>query len=358
MTVERVGIVVPDLGGGGVQRVLANLAGGLADRGVDVTLFTLEDRPTVTPVPTGVRHVVLGGAGRWAAVARLRATAKRERLDALVGGITRANLAVLAAARGPTRSVLTKHLPVDMLSPSRARVRVLSAVIRHGYARADAVVAVSRGTYDSLLQIGLPPVRVHRIANPVLGPGFDVRCAAAIADPWFAVGAPPVVVGVGRLVPQKDFATLVRAVELLRDRSAARLVLFGEGPERGALEHQVARAGLQDRVRFAGHVPDPLPYLARASVFVSTSRWEGLPTALIEALAAGASVVATDCRTGPREILEDGALGELVPVGDAEASAAAIERALSRPGGAPRESLKRYRVDVAVDAYLAVLGGT
>ena len=355
MIVERVGIVLPDLGGGGVQRVLVNLAGGLAARGREVVVCTLEDRAVATALPDGVRHRPLAGRGRIGAVGRLREVVAAERLDALVGGITRANLALLMAARRPVRTLVTKHLPVDMLASNAVRRRVLGAVIRHAYARADAVVAVSQGTFDSLVALGLPGDRLHRIANPVLGPDLERRCAAPVDDAWLAPGAPPVVVAVGRLVPQKDFATLVRAFAHVRRRASARLLFLGDGPDRAALARQAAELGLEEHVRFAGHVPDVLPYLARAAVFASTSRWEGLPTALIEALAAGASVVATDCRTGPREILEDGALGALVPVGDAEAVAAALLGALAAPDPAPRDRLRRYDVGVATEAYLQVL---
>ena len=355
MSRERIGVVLPDLGGGGVQRVLVNLAGGFAARGRDVVVCTLDERPMALDLPAGVRHLPLGGRSYVGSVRSLRHVVVSERLEALVGGITRANLALLLAARRPVRTLVTKHLPVDMLSTSVVRRRVLGAVIGRAYARADAVVAVSQGTFDSLVDLGLPRERLHRIANPVLGADLDRRLAAPLDDPWLSPGAPPVIVGVGRLVPQKDFATLLSAFALLRGRVDARLLILGDGPDRDALARQVAAAGLDTHVRFAGHVPDVLPYLARAAVFASTARWEGLPTALIEALAAGTAAVSTDCRTGPREILEDGDLGELVPVGDVAAVADAIGRALSDPRRVPRDRLRRYEVEMAADAYLTVL---
>lgn len=358
MSVERVGIVLPNLGGGGVQRVLVNLAGGMAERGLDVQVCTLEDAPATLALPPGVRHRALGGRHLVGAVARLRSVVTTERLDALVGGITRANLAIVAVARRPVRTLLTKHLPVDMLSSSAARRRVLRTVIRLAYARADAVVAVSAGTYESLVAIGMPIARLHRIANPVLGSNVDARCAAPVDDPWLAAGGPPVIVAAGRLVAQKDFATLLSAFALVRAQADARLLVLGDGPDRGALARRAAALGLAADVRFAGHVPDVLPYFARAAVVATTSRWEGLPTTIIEALAAGASVVATDCRTGPREILRDGALGALVPVGDAEAVAGAIIAAFATPHPVDASLLDRYRIQAATDAYLRVLEST
>lgn len=358
MSVERIGIVLPDLAGGGVQRVLANLARGLAARGLEVVVCTLERRTPAIALPDGVEHVNLGRRGWVSAVVALRAATRGRRLDALVGGITRANLAMLAAAAGSgrrVRTIATKHLPVDMLSPRPARRRLLASAVRLGYRHADAVVAVSRGTLQSLIDLGLPASRLHRIANPVIGDDLDARCGAPVEHPWFVPGAPPVVLGVGRLTPQKDFGTLLRAFGRVRARCDARLVVLGDGVERGRLGELVDQQGLGDAVWFAGHVPDALPFMARAAVFASSSRWEGLPTVIIEALAAGAAVVASDCRTGPREILEDGALGILVPVGDVNALADGIRAALGQRPRVARERLQQYTVDHATARYLRLL---
>lgn len=355
MSVERVGIVLPDLGGGGVQRVLVNLAQGMVERGVDVRICTLEERPVKLALPPGVAHHALGGRNPLASIGALQRIVASERIDALVGGITRANLAALAAARGKVRTLLTKHLPVDMLSSSALRRIGLRTLIRNAYARADAVVAVSVGTYESLLTTGLPAARVHRIANPVLGDDVAARSAASIDEPWLVGVGPPVIVAAGRLVPQKDFATLLRAFALVRAHVEARLIVLGEGPERVALERLATSHGITTDVRFRGHVSDVMPYFANAAAVVATSRWEGLPTTIIEALAAGASVVSTDCRTGPREILRDGALGALVPVGDAEAVAGAVLDALDRPHPIAASALDRYRIPTAAAAYMRLL---
>jgi glycosyltransferase involved in cell wall biosynthesis len=167
------------------------------------------------------------------------------------------------------------------------------------------------------------------------------------------------VLGVGRLVPQKDFATLVRAFARVRARRSARLLVLGEGPGRCELERLAGELGVACEVRFAGRVESAPAYMARAAVFALSSAWEGFGRVLVEALAVGCPVVSTDCPSGPREILEDGAFGPLVPVGNAEALAEAIEAVLDRP---PERSalVKRaeaFSIERGVERYLEVLLG-
>jgi glycosyltransferase involved in cell wall biosynthesis len=165
-----------------------------------------------------------------------------------------------------------------------------------------------------------------------------------------------VVLGVGSLTPRKDFPTLLRAFARL-ERRDARLLLLGEGPERPALAALAGELGISDRLDMPGFVPNPFAYMARAAVFVLSSTLEGLPGALVQALACGCPSVSTDCPSGPREVLEGGALGPLVPVGDDAAMAEAIAAVLASPP--PREALKRaaarYDAGTVLDATHAYL---
>jgi glycosyltransferase involved in cell wall biosynthesis len=173
--------------------------------------------------------------------------------------------------------------------------------------------------------------------------------------PWFEPGQLPVVLGVGRLTRQKDFPTLIRAFAHLRSRREARLIILGEGEDRPELERLIGELQLTGDVALPGF-QNAMAYMARSALFVLSSAWEGLPTVLIEALAVGTRVVSTDCPSGPREILQDGRLGALVPIGDAVALARAMEAALDQPGGAVSpDALKPYTMDAAVDHYLSVI---
>ena len=177
--------------------------------------------------------------------------------------------------------------------------------------------------------------------------------------PWFGDGGAPVVLAAGRLAPQKDYPALLRAfAEVVRSRPA-RLVILGQGVERESLLELAERLGVSDSFDLPGFDVNPFRYMSRASVFVLSSRYEGFPNVLAQAMACGAPVVSTDCRSGPSEMLEGGRWGRLVPVGDWRAMARAIEATLDDP--MPAKALKArasvYSVEASVDKYLELLIG-
>jgi len=151
---------------------------------------------------------------------------------------------------------------------------------------------------------------------------------------------------------------LLRAFARIRQYRAAQLMILGEGDERASLEALARKLGLAEHVSMPGFVPDPGAYMARASVFVLSSSWEGFGNVLVEALAGGCPVVSTDCRSGPSEILQDGKYGRLVPVGDHETMARAILETLDSPQDSRmlRARAMDFHVDKIVDQYVAVMG--
>ena len=177
----------------------------------------------------------------------------------------------------------------------------------------------------------LPRERITTVYNGVDLRRLDELAASPVADPWFESDAPAVLMAVGRLAPQKDFRNLLKAFARVRSRRGVRLVILGEGPERARLESLAADLGIAADVKMPGAVPNPFAYMARASLFVLSSAWEGFGNVLVEALACGCPIVSTDCPRGPREILDGGAFGPLVPVGDDEALADGIIHALALP---------------------------
>jgi glycosyltransferase involved in cell wall biosynthesis len=226
------------------------------------------------------------------------------------------------------------------------------------YPQAHRVVAVSHGVATDILHLyQLPTAKVAVIYNPVVTPELIARSWEAVEHPWLAAGEPPIILGVGRLTAQKDFATLIRAFARVRQHDEARLIILGEGEHRPILEQLIGELGLQAWVALPGFVENPYAWMRRAAVFVLSSRWEGLPTVLIEAMACGTPVVATDCPSGPREILEGGKWGKLVPVGDAVGLAEAICQTLKE--GSPSDLSIRasdFSLERAVESYLQVLG--
>ena len=190
--------------------------------------------------------------------------------------------------------------------------------------------------------------------NPVVSPALHREAAKPVEHPWFAADAPPVILGAGRLEARKGFADLIEAFAKAAEARPLRLMIFGEGKERAGLERLIARLGIGDKVALPGWTEDLFAHMAKASLFVLPSTYEGLPGVLIQALACGCPVVSTDCPTGPREILEGGRFGPLVPMHDVDALAKAMLETLEAP--LPRVVLQArgedFSEDKAVTRYL------
>jgi len=229
--------------------------------------------------------------------------------------------------------------------------------MRWTYPKADAIVAVSQGVADDLITtIRVARDRVMVIYNPVVTEALRARSLEDVRNGWLTRQSVPIVLGVGRLTQAKDFATLIRAFALLRATRDVRLLILGEGELRQDLEALVRHTGMEHDVLLPGFVDNPYPYMRQAALFVLSSSFEGLPNALIEAMACGTPVIATDCPSGPAEILEGGRWGRLVPVGNVNALADAIAATLddkARPDMARRAA--DFGCDNAVNRYLGVL---
>lgn len=309
--------------------------------------------------------VDLGASRPLTALPTLVRYLRTHRPRALAATITNANLVALWAVRlagVPVRCLVREAstLSVELEHSSRLNRWLLPYLIGRAFGRADAIVAPSRGVADDLARVaGLPRETIEVIYNPVVSSMLTERSRQAAGHRWLEEPAVPVVVGMGRLTRQKDFATLIRAFARLRESRPARLLILGEGKERAALLALAGAQGIAADVDLPGFVDNPHAYLSRAALFVLSSRWEGLPGVLIEALACGARVVSTDCPSGPREILADGAYGELVPVGDPEALAGAMRRALAGEFAAadPAAQLAHFDARTGIDRYLALLTG-
>jgi glycosyltransferase involved in cell wall biosynthesis len=360
-------IFLPSLAGGGAERMMLNLAAGALAEGLTVALVCADARgPYLSEVPSGCLLVDLKARRVLLALPKLAAWLRRERPRVLLAAMDHANLVaiwarVLAGADARVRLAVSVRSQLSMAAANEPhlRGRLLPRLARWFYPQADDVIAVSQGVADDLVQcLGLDHARITVIPNPVVGEQLETLAAAPLAHPWFAPEAPPVVLAAGRLTRQKDFPTLLRAFARLVPRRDLRLVILGEGPDRGALTAEVDALGLAERVALPGFDDNPFRWMARARLFVLSSAWEGLPGVLIQAMACGTPVVSTDCPSGPREVLDGGRFGDLVPVGDAAALAAAMENTLDDP--LPAAALKahaaQYRIAPVTRQYLAALG--
>lgn len=361
---HRIAIYVPSMTGGGAERVMTILANGFAARGLVVDLvLSKAEGPFLKDVSDAVRVVDLCSSRVLFSLPGLVRYLRRERPEAMLSALSHANVVTVWAkqlARASTRLVVSERntLSVSARGARERRARLLPWLTQRAYPKADGIVAVSRGVADDLAVIvGLPRQDVKVVYNPVVTETLVAQSHEMISHPWLSFGEPPVILAVGRLTLQKDFATLLRAFARLRAQRAARLVILGEGELRGALETQVAELGLAGNVALPGFMGNPFVWMRRSALFVLSSAWEGLPGTLIQAMACAVPVVSTDCPSGPAEILENGRWGRLVPVGDAEALAAAMVTTLdetARPDVAARAA--DFGVDQAVNGYLAALG--
>jgi glycosyltransferase involved in cell wall biosynthesis len=361
---KRVAIFLVSLEGGGSERIALNLAQGFAERGLEVDLVLQRAKgPYLDQVSDKIRIVDLR-AGRMAlAIFPLISDLRRERPPFLLSLMMGANIIAILSkklARVDTRLMISEHLTISVATQNAGslRGRYLPLLAKRIYPWADGIVAVSEGVAEDLAHtLGLPRKKIEVIYNPVVTPELLEKAGEPVDHPWFKPGEPPVILGVGRLTEQKDFPTLLRAFALVRKERAARLVILGEGEDRPQLKALVDELGIAEDVDMPGFVDNPYGYMAGAAVFALSSRWEGLPTVLIEAMALGKPVVATDCPSGAREILNDGRYGTLVPVGDAKRLAAGISGMLEHPVEPLPAWVDRFRPDCTIQAYLKAIGG-
>jgi glycosyltransferase involved in cell wall biosynthesis len=356
-------LVASSLGGGGAERVLVRLAGHWRDAGHEVHLVTIASAiADFHAVPDGVtRHALgleceaasmLGGVrANLRRVLALRALIGRLAPRAIVSFLSETNVLALVASRASGVPVLV----AERTDPRRHALRGPWAALRRlTYPWAAGLVVQTEGV-ASWARALVAPARVHVVPNAA------ETLPAGEAPTWLP--AAPFVVGVGRLSRVKGFDLLIRAFATLsRQQPDWRLVILGEGEERTALESLVTGLGLQGRVLLPGAIAAPGPVLSSASLFVLPSRYEGFPNALLEAMALGLACVATDCDSGPREIISDGVDGLLVPADDVEAMATAmlrladdeeLRRRLARAAPAAAERFSPERVFALWDAVLA-----
>ncbi len=392
---KHLAIFIPSLAGGGVARVMLHLAKAFATSGHQVDLLLCQSKGAfLDTVPHTINVVALKPSSSL--VSRLRVLSSnpclalalllpilvpnkppktirylsdlttyliREQPDALLSAKTHANLVAvwakkIAAVR--TRVVISERSTMStVIKNSRKwRWRFSSNLIRKTYPQADLVVAVSRGVADDVSSCtGLSRERIATIYNPMLTEYINAQSILPVSHPWFKQESIPIILGVGRLVPAKDFPTLLKAFAHIRATRSARLVILGEGRERQTLENLATELGIASDFSIPGFETNPYAYMAQASVFVLSSILEGLPNALIEALACGCPVVSTNCRSGPQEILDNGAFGPLVPVGDDKALAKAIIQTLESPPNVDRLRARAAEFDIHTIAgqYLEAL---
>jgi glycosyltransferase involved in cell wall biosynthesis len=353
---HRLLLLLPDLALGGAQRVLLQLAALFAAAGREVHVASLLDvGPLRAEIPAGVRYHGLVGQARdailfWRALPRLRQLLRALAPEALLSSVTGTNL-LAAFARDAFAGRLVLR---EAAAFANIRQPLRKLFVHALYPRADAWVAVSEGVARDLATLGLAREHIAVIPNPVDAGRLRALARAAPECPHVPK---PYLIAVGRLVPQKGHDVLLQAYAQSALRATHALLIVGEGPQRRALEEQIRLLKIEDRVVLAGELPNPYPLLAGAALLVHASRWEGYSNVLLEALALGVPVVASDCPHSPADILAGGRYGRLVPVDDIAALGRAMEEELARACGSAEQVIAAHRPEAIAAQYLRVLDG-
>lgn len=336
----RVAFIINDLSGGGAEKAVTLLSQFLVDRHATVRVLTLQhsrDGYTLDPrvERRSLRSGIIGnGVGRLLALP-IQAYELAHELrgwlpDVCVSFLPRSNFAhVMTRWFGNRRPILVteQNSSHDTYPTAAPRDLVMRAMMRWLYPKADAVFASSKGVLEGLISFGVERHRMTVVYNAVRL--CEIEEKVREQPPPLQPRGRPVVITVGRHAPQKDHATLLRAVAEVRKRLDIELILLGEGPQQSDLERLALSLGIADAVSFVGWQDNPFAWMAAADVFVLSSRFEGFGNVLVEAMACGVPVISTDCPSGPREILANGEAGILTPVGDVVALSSAIADVLT-----------------------------
>lgn len=359
--IPKIVFLVPCLAGG-VGSVMGRLATGISKNGCAVEIWTISNDCDldVEELEENIKLVSFNASRALFALPRILWRLNQQQPDVILSAFFHVNCIILfaqALLNTRTRLFISEHTAlVDALdSVGRAKKIIISKLIKILYPKADGWIGISDTIARQIEEVaGLPVQSVNRIYNPVISPVIYTKSKQDVAHPFLETGL-PVILGVGRLSPEKDFTNLIEAFYLVQQKIPAQLLILGDGPERLALERLVQKRHIKTCTSFTGYVKNPYPYFSKADLFVLSSLREGLPTVLIEALALNVPVVSTDTASGAQEILKNGKLGTLVPTGNPEQLAQGILSALNSPKKEHNEALLEYDVAFASEAYMNYL---
>ena len=361
---KRIAILLPDLRGGGVERMRIILERGFTDSGYDVDFVLMQKTgELLSELEPHVSVYDLDVTRYRNLLVPLIRFLKRERPATLLVAmwpLTSFAIWAVKLARVSTRVVISDHSILSMSPPAKGTFGTIPMRLTmwFSYRWADAIVGVSKGVVNDIAQLaGLESKTLFTIYNPsARGSVPTTPVSNPEIKPW--LDASQRLIAVGTLKAVKDHVMLLNAFAgVVAVNPQASLLILGEGEMRTVMEEQIENLGLIDKVVMFGYVQDPYPYYIAADLFVLTSRYEGFGNVIVEAMECGLPVVSTDCMSGPREILEDGQFGRLVPVGDTDALTTAILATLIEAPNPERQKARAsvFNVEKAAKSYLALL---
>lgn len=365
----KIAIILGSLGTHGPTLIRLQLAAEMIRRGYNVDFVVGQDPDNLAQkVPEGCNVHILGTQRPRMFIAKLRDYLKEAQPDGVLASSWPFSAASIIAVKLHDRKLpiaISEHS--DFRTGMKTSVEftpkdkfLLKYVAKYIYNQADRIIGVSQGVLDGLVAVvGLSKQKTTPIANPVrqfvAEPVQSPQERQRRAGFWTQEAVK--LLAVGRIVPEKDYATMIEALSILKDKGRFKLIIVGEGRLRSALDEQISQLNLEDNVLLTGKSHSMSEYYQNADIYLMSSSSEGFGNVLVEALSFGLPIVSTNCQSGPSEILEGGKYGVLTPVGDAAAFAAGIEQALATPTNPALQKSRAafFSIEVATDQYLAAL---
>lgn len=327
---SKIALLVPNLAGGGAERVMVILANEFSHRisNVDLIIVNDEDMHYFSELSDKVNLINLKKRRLISAIFSIRRYLRSEKPEAMITTLKHVTAAA-AIARLISGRVRTRLYPREDGTPQRFTIQTpylyfLDLIVRQAYSSSPGIISLSHGMSDQIIKHYKTKAPIHTIYNPIYFADILAKADAPIKPCSHFDPSHDFVLAVGRLTPVKGFDVLLQAFALARAQHDIKLVILGEGPEEAALMELARELNIQDSLYMPGFVANPFAYMRAARAFVLSSVSEGLPNSLIQALVCGTPCVATNCPTGPKEVLGNGKFGTLVDVGDYRAMSSAI----------------------------------
>jgi len=368
----KVAVFTPFSGDGGVEVMMVRLLQEMVSRNIAVDLLLVKGfGPYIDKIPSEVNVIRMSNhtfLSIWSLYKYLRDKKPRALLvpkhrAGIVALLARRLLEFINVAAKQDRARVVLSIGTAMSVPLQQAFWFKrwwwKKTMQWFYPWADIVVGVSECVARDVRRMsGLAESKVIAINNPVVSNELFVKAKESITHPWLVNHEYPVIIGCGRITRQKDFPNLIQAFAIVRKTQNCRLLIMGRGEDLEDCQQLALSLGIADDVSFTGFIENPFAIMARADLFVLSSRWEGSPVVLVEALALGIPVVSTDCTCGPQETLQGGKIGKLVPVNDSQALALAIQETLAAPLASVelRAAAEPFSVKNSVDHHLQVMG--
>ncbi len=348
-SLKKITIFIQNLDGGGAEKVIVNLIKSFIKRNIEIDLILAKaEGVLIKELPTKVRIINLNKNSILYSIPDLIKYIKNEKPEVILSTLDHVNVATIIArklSKIDSKLILrlSSTITADIKNNTFIKRIILPHLIKILYPLADRIIAISKETYNDLQKIvKINPQKVKIIYNPIDISEISSKANEEVSHPWFNKGEPPVIISAGRLNKAKDYPTLLKAFSIVHKKLPSRLMILGKGEEENNLKKLAYKLRIEKDFYLKGFEENPFKYMKRASVFVLSSKWEGLPNVLIEALALKIPIVSTNCKSGPSEILENGKWGRLVEVGDYHAMAEAIIETLNSKRKIDQNELNEY----------------